>query len=272
MIHPHAQGCRVVSDKQTPLIVDGLTRAAAEATGSPLYATKAEPGLFPATAIGKVAAQKALEQKWLKITSTEFKGKTTRELCTITDAGLHYLLEQVSPKQVLEDFVRVLEQREGQVGELLELARRMADQLGGLKAALAKVLPQVQSGRLPVSDYQPAGTAAALVRQLNGSAEIDSALAVLTEAEELQDAIVAHLQDWSSSAVAGQDCPLPELFRSLSMRPQPPTLGEFHDALRSLCQRHRVYLHPWTGPLYAMPEPSFALLSGHNIAYYASAR
>ena len=50
------------------------------------------------------------------------------------------------------------------------------------------------------------------------------------------------------------------------------SIGQFHDGLRELHDREQVYLHPWTGPLYAMPEPAFALLIGHEIAYYASQR
>ena len=38
-----------------------------------------------------------------------------------------------------------------------------------------------------------------------------------------------------------------------------PTLGQFHDALRHLHADGRVYLHPWTGPLYALPDPPAAL-------------
>ena len=50
------------------------------------------------------------------------------------------------------------------------------------------------------------------------------------------------------------------------------TVGRFHDALRQLYEMNRVYLHPWTGPLYEIPEPLYALLAGHEIAYYASPR
>jgi hypothetical protein len=50
------------------------------------------------------------------------------------------------------------------------------------------------------------------------------------------------------------------------------SIGQFHDVLRRLHERDQVYLHPWTGPLYAMPEPQVALLVGHEIAYYASIR
>jgi hypothetical protein len=69
-----------------------------------------------------------------------------------------------------------------------------------------------------------------------------------------------------------RDCPLPDLFTSLSTLDPPPTVGQFHDALRQLHADGRIYLHPWTGPLYALPEPLIALLSGHEIAFYASLR
>jgi hypothetical protein len=85
---------------------------------------------------------------------------------------------------------------------------------------------------------------------------------------DLAPAILARLADWSGAV--GEDCPLPELFRSLSLLEMPPTIGEFHDCLRRLHADGSLYLHPWTGPLYALPEPAYALLAGHNIAYYAS--
>jgi hypothetical protein len=50
------------------------------------------------------------------------------------------------------------------------------------------------------------------------------------------------------------------------------TIGQFHDGLRRLHDGATIYLHPWTGPLYELPEPRFALLVGHEIAYYASSR
>ncbi|MBM3980250.1 MAG: hypothetical protein FJ304_08190 [Planctomycetes bacterium] len=50
------------------------------------------------------------------------------------------------------------------------------------------------------------------------------------------------------------------------------TIGEFHDCLRQLHTDGALSLHAWTGPLYALPEPQYALLIGHGIAYYASLR
>src|SRR5213078_1830897 len=79
---------------------------------------------------------------------TEAKGRNARELYGLTDRGWEFLLAAVNPKQVLEDFVRVLEARQGEVGELLATARRMADGLQGLKDAVSRVLPSVTAARV----------------------------------------------------------------------------------------------------------------------------
>lgn len=67
-----------------------------------------------------------------------------------------------------------------------------------------------------------------------------------------------------------EDCPLPVLFELGRRSCADLTIGEFHDGLRELRDREQIYLHPWTGPLYDLPEPSLALLAGHEIVYYAS--
>jgi hypothetical protein len=85
-----------------------------------------------------------------------------------------------------------------------------------------------------------------------------------------KDDLCEHLSRWHESAPG--DCPLPELFRRLRDAHPDLTIGRFHDDLREMHDRERVYLHPWTGPLYALPEPAFALLVGHEVAYYASLR
>jgi hypothetical protein len=67
-----------------------------------------------------------------------------------------------------------------------------------------------------------------------------------------------------------EDSALPELYRAAQSCQPTLTIGQFHDGLRTLHARGQVRLHPWTGPLYELPEPSLALLVGHEIAYYAS--
>ena len=64
---------------------------------------------------------------------------------------------------------------------------------------------------------------------------------------------------------------VPDLYRKLESANM-VSVGSFHDALRQLHEDEQIYLHPWTGPLYALPEPAFALMVGHEVAYYASIR
>ena len=260
-----------MADKITQQITDALTRAAAHPDGLPLYGGRSEAGLFPSTA--KPAAQKCLAEELVNTIGTDPKGK--RDLFALTDAGWEYLLAQVNPKQVLEDFVRVLEERQGEVGELLDTARRMADSLQGLKEAVARVLPTVSVTRIRQSvPISPRAEAEMLAPSGGGegSSRLNGTTALLDTPPrvDLAPIILARLTDWLGAA--GEDCPLPELYRSLSLLDAPPSIGEFHDCLRKLHSDGTLYLHPWTGPLYALPEPAYALLAGHNIAYYASAR
>src|SRR5207253_3253303 len=143
----------------------------------------------------------------------------------ITEKGMAHLLAQVSPKQVLEDFIRVLDARQSQASELLASARGMQTALDTLKTAAEKVLHQV---------HQPPTIPAAIV-STNGahSAELD----LLRFLNRRQD----------SASI--EDCPLPELFRHARQSTPNLTIGQFHDQLRRLSDQERIYLHPWTGPL-----------------------
>jgi hypothetical protein len=96
-------------------------------------------------------------------------------------------------------------------------------------------------------------------------------LAYLLEHHPHYRAIAEHLSAWHESGALG-DCPLTVLFRRVHVDDSGLTIGLFHDRLRLMHQGARVYLHPWTGPLHEMPEPAYALLVGHEIAYYASFR
>ena len=228
-----------MADKLTQQVLDALSRAAADPCGVPLFVSKADPGLFASTPAGKAAAQKCIADGLLRVAAGP-GAKAGRERYTPTDVGWAQLLAAANPKQVLEDFVRVLEARQGEVDDLLAAARRMADSLAGLREAVTRVLPTVTANRVTVDAPAPV----------------------------LADELLTRLSDWSSSAQAGEDCPLPDLYR----RAGAASIGAFHDALRRLHERGAIYLHPWTGPLYALPEPSFALLVGHGVAYYASRR
>ncbi len=141
-----------MADKSSQLVVSALTRATGDAAGVPLHGTKTIPGLFPTTALGKQTAQRCCEEGYLRPITDETSPPPaelprsragTAPLCTITDKGLTFLLSQVSPREVLEDFVRVLECREAQVMQLVTLARQMQAGLESLRAAVAPVLAEV---------------------------------------------------------------------------------------------------------------------------------
>jgi hypothetical protein len=264
-----------VADKSSQLLLAALTRAAAEAAGVPLHGNKAAPGLFPTTAPGKQAAQRSLDEGYLRAVgadraATPDAGRTrtlTAPLCTITDKGLDHLLSQVSPRQVLEDFVRVLESREKQVGQLIALARQMQTSLEQLRAAIAPVLEEVARKSVLPAPADRLGNGTGDLKGLFHEFRQDKP----ADDRELDDFLLEQLGRWSSSG-ASEDCPLPELFRQAQSKEPDLTIGRFHDKLRALQDQGRIYLHPWTGPLYDIPEPPNALLTGHEVAYYASLR
>ncbi len=234
-----------MADKSTQLVLEALSKAVADPAGAPLHAAKGAPGLFTANAAGKQAAQRCKDEGYLRVVGTTTRGKTTLELCALTEKGLTYLLAQANPRQVLEDLVRAVEARQAQAGELLAVARQMQTGLDALKATTEKVLQQVQKPAAPTGPA-PSG---------NGSTT-------------WQAAILAFLARWQAS----EDCPLPELYRQARTHAPALTIGQFHDELRRLHDQGQIYLHPWTGPLYDLPEPPYALLIGHEIAYYVSRR
>jgi hypothetical protein len=255
-----------VADKPSTLIPGALSRAAAAPDGLPLFG-KAGVALFPSNQIGKLAAQRCRDEGWLDVSSpppepptleggvavaVRKKSKTTQETAFITESGLEWLLAQTSPRPVLEDIVRVLEARRGQAAEALEAARRLQVGFDALRAVAEKALDRVGPC--------PAETATTRFLRFRGETPPD-----------VETPLLARLESWRASG-APEDCPLPDLFRSVRAAVPAASVGAFHDALRRLHETGRVYLHPWTGPLYDLPEPPYALLVGHEVAYYASLR
>jgi hypothetical protein len=273
----------IVADKSNQLVLMALSRAAAAAEAVPLHSSKTQTGLFPNNAAGKQAAQRCQEDGYLCLVSpsepapvngdgggaiTLVKKKTANiPLCTITEKGLTYLLSQVSPRQVLEDFVRALEARRCQADELLSLARQMQQGIEAMKTNVDKVFQQTCKLEGPSGPGAPGNLKALLAGFLNDGELPRSSCSASTSDAALHDTLLAELTRWQQSG-ATEDCPLPHLYRQTSAR----SIGQFHDALRQLHELRKVYLHPWTGPLYDIPEPPYALLIGHEIAYYASIR
>jgi len=285
-----------MADKSIQLILSALSQAVAYAEGLPLHGSKVAPGLFPANAAGKQVAQRCLEEGYLRclnpvpetaspgVTATgeppvpggvvlpaeagAKKTKTPPACYAVTDKGLSYLFNQVSPRQVLEDLVRVLENRQGEVVQLLDCARRMQAGFDALKANAERVL---QNLRQPPAN----GATGNLGNQFRAFLQEATAAPVPPAAAAtgaIVQAVVEQLGHWQKACGASEDCPLPDLFRQVESRLPRLSAGVFHDVLRQLHDSGQIYLHPWTGPLYDLPEPPLALLVGHEVAYYASLR
>ncbi len=203
-------------------------------------------GLFASTPAARRAAERCKDEGYLRTVETAARGKSTQEICALTDKGLAYLLTQMSPRQVLEDLAKALEGRQGQVQELVTAARTWQEGLVALQATVGRVLEAIErSGPAPGANGKPLASTDYVA--------------------------VAFLGKWQASGQSG-DCPLPRLFQEAQHSEAHLTIGAFHDGLRRLHAGGQIYLHPWTGPLYEIPEPAYALLVGHEIAYYASIR
>src|SRR5262249_26354087 len=158
------------------------------------------------------AARRCLDEGLLRVVRTEAKGKASVDVCTITDKGLSYLLGQASPKQVLEDFIRTLEAKQSQAGELLMIVRQMQAGVDALRLSAGRVLARLQ----------PAGPHPFPSRNGGGHRSEAWTGAVLSYLEQCLD------------AGASEDCALPELFREAQRSAPDLTIGNFHDGLRCL--------------------------------------
>src|SRR5262245_32422369 len=123
-----------LADKSSQQLLDALRRAAADSGGVLLHGSKKRPGLFPATAAAKQLAQRCKDEGYLRVLHSETNGKGPQETCAITEKGLAYLLNQVSPNQVLEDLTRALEARRVQAAELTATVRQWEEGLATLRA------------------------------------------------------------------------------------------------------------------------------------------
>jgi len=245
-----------LGDKSSELLVAALSRAAVVPGGLPLHGGMAA-GLFAASPSAKKAAQFCKAQGYLQVVRTEPRGRGVREICAITEKGLAYLVNQASPKQVLEDLVRALHAQQAQIGELFTNVRHWQANLDSFKSLVDKSLHRGErNGCLPLPPEAHGESRGSANEKLKPEGRFPG----------LREKILTLLDHWQEPG----DCPLPDLYRRSGVNH--PTIGQFHDELRRLHEEEQIYLHHWTGPLPEIPEPALALLAGHGIAYYASRR
>jgi hypothetical protein len=221
-----------LADRLAALVLDALGRAARVPDGLPLIGARKSPGLFPASALGRQAADQSCHEGWLVKVGP---GADSSPLFAITERGLAHLLDEMTPRQVLDDVARAVDARGPQIAQLIATTAALQAELKGVQRLVGSLLPRIESAQA-------------------------------RRPEAAFDDLRTILADWHASG----DCPLPELFRRSRAKHSNLTIGQFHDQLRRLHDANAIYLHPWTGPLYTLPEPAFALLVGHEVAYYAS--
>ena len=237
-----------MAESSPQLIAEALQRALTAPEGLPLVSSKQVAGLFPAVAAGKEAAAEARAAGLVRVLRTETKAKATLEYCTLTEKGLAYLLEQSSPRPVLESLLRALDACQSRIDGWIAGVNENRRYLHEVRGLAERVLNHLQ---------QPSATLPSWAR--NG------------HAFDPQIRVIELLREWHAAGKIG-DYPLPDLFEKVRASSAKLTLGHFHDALRSLHDRLEIYLHPWTGPLHELPRPESSLLVGHEVAYYASLR
>jgi len=242
-----------MAEKSQQLIIDALQRAASAGGGVALFSGRNLPGLFAASAPGKKAAQHCKEQGYLRVLRTENKGKASWEVCAISEKGLAFLLAEQSPKLVLEALVRAVDEQRSRIDDVAVLLQATQEHLDGLRAAAEHALKQIQQP-------QAAPPPSAPVNNSNGK-----------PAPSFAADLLERLQQWHDAGALG-DCPLSHLQRNLVEKHPHTSIGQFHDVLRQLSENEKIYLHPWTGPMYEIPEPRLALMIGHEIAWYVSLR
>jgi hypothetical protein len=228
--------------KYHSLVLTGLAQNYASPGEMPLHTTRAQVGLFPATASGKAAAQAALQSNWLHVVRTEPKGKSVTTYVALTAAGTAYLLEQSDPKSLLEQVQTRLKSEESHLQEVQSQVRTAFQSMESLRH-------RVEQLALIVGQRQ--------VVQTRISVPV------------WEDRLTEYLTKRQDSRPA-EDCPLPELYQQARQVVPDLSVGTFHDGLRRLHADRRIALQPWTGPLHELPEPGLALLQGHSLAFYAS--
>jgi hypothetical protein len=273
-----------VADKSQAVLLESLQEAAKHPEGMPLFAGRTASGIFRTGVAGKKAAQLCQEQGYLEAVDGGSNGKPSQGHWALSEKGLAYLLSQVNPREVLARLVAALEERQARLNLVLACVRQAHNGLSVLKANGETVLREL--GR-PVPVARPESSNGVLAHPV---ARPESSKGGFSQSHALRRLRACHpeaangddSERWLSTvqeqlaerlhADALEDCPLPELFQTARRCAPELTVGRFHDGLRRLQEEGRIYLHPWTGPLYEIPEPALALLVGHEIAFYASSR
>lgn len=227
------------------VLIAALKRALTHPEPLPLVSSARHPGLFPRSRLGQQAAEICLHQGWLQCAGTKQSGKATIELFSVTESAVNWLLRKTDAATVLRALHERLAQCQKQWQSWAEVGQRAQVELELLRQCVQRAIEEINAGTL-------GGLTMCNVAWLQARAW-------------------DYLRRWHETRPQ-EDCPLPELFRRLQQDCRQLSVGQFQDALRQWHSQGQIALHPWAGPIYEIPEPEFAFLVGHAIAYYVSLR
>ncbi len=268
-----------LTEKLQRYVIQALRLALISPQGLPLHAPRNQTCLFGNQAATKKAAQWCLEAGLLS--SVHVNGSkakiTTASLYCITPRGMAHLLKETSPRQVVEQLLRSIEQRALQLVQLTESVQSCRSSLDALRIVvehLQKLLPN-QIPAQPVPVLSPELPSSVSSQKTWAQSRISAAVwgSLPTESiDSTQVAVVAEpllqqLEQWQKQN-PNADCPLPALFHRLQQSMPFLSIGLFQDQLRQLHQQGAIQLHPWTGPLTEIPDPALAMMAGHALVYY----
>jgi FtsZ-binding cell division protein ZapB len=246
-------------DRSTQILVEALQEALAHGDERRLYKSGKLEGLFPGrTGPAGAAAAQALGEGLLEIVRTEVRGKTTIEWVRLTPRGVDFLHDHQSPAAALQE-----------LREALRLNQRAAPVwLEEMRANLHALADQLATD---AQKWQ---------QRLDAMARrVEDTLRRMDEAGPLLPRELADAYPWSIDALnyidrrknggAPDDCPLPELFASLTRAHPRLSVIDYHEGLRRMHERRAVRLLPANGSA-DLSQPEYALFDGGTVLYYAA--
>jgi hypothetical protein len=235
------------------MALESLAQAIADPTPKLLAGAGKTPGFFKGRGPAVQAAIRLCEERqWLAPTGQfSGKGRSQKPLYAVTAAGLQAVLSQSEPvallrkqqelltgvRGVLDALARRLEPLEKTLGEL---NRKMEPP--DLQQVLAKLSPAPGPPARPPDGAPP------------NSDWLEEVISLVRQQRERD---------------RYQPLTLPELYAKLQQARPGLTLGQFHDGLRTLREKGRLRLTPYTRALATLPDPRNALFLDGEVMYYA---
>jgi hypothetical protein len=249
-----------MADKQEEIVVDALKQALAEPGEHRLFRGGKLAGLFPGrTGASGDAAALAMREGLLESARTEVKGKTTVEWVKVTPRGVSFLHERESPLRVLRELLDVLKTNGEGVPAWLDDIRRT------VKTLEAKLIEETRRWALRLDALSQRVEEALRRASLSAPTLSEGMTAVVPWGV---DALTYLSQRQSGGAPA--DCPLPELFKAVTVKQGHLTIADFHNGLRRLHDRGSLKLLPLTQPAPDLHEPEYALIDGASVYYFVT--